>query len=405
MRKLLLIAFSLFHFCVLAQAEKQYQIRTVAFYNLENLFDTENDTLIFDDDRTPEGKDNWTLKRYNKKLDHLTRVLSEIGSEVTKTSPDIIGVCEVENLSVIEDLVNHGNLIDKQYGIVHFDSPDERGIDVALLYKKDVFLPTSFASHRLLLFDDEDHRNYTRDQLLVGGYLDNEPYYFMVNHWPSRSGGEARSRPNRIAAAKLSRRIIDSIQRLNADAKIIGMGDFNDDPIDYSFKKVLKTKGEIEDVLAAEEYQITENPVHENSTANLAVNDASDSQEIVTKQTNPTRNQSINSVVHPERIGLYNPMEKLYRKGIGSLAYRDKWNLFDQIYFTENIIAPPVGTYRFWKAGVFNRPYLISKKGRFKGYPFRTYAGGSYTGGYSDHFPVFMYLIREVSPVSEKKEN
>ena len=400
MRKLLLIALWLFHFCVQAQTEKQYQIRTVAFYNLENLFDTENDTLIFDDDRTPEGKDHWTLQRYTKKVDHLTRVLSEIGSEVTQTSPDIIGICEVENLSVIEDLVVHENLRDKNYGIVHFDSPDERGIDVALLYKKDVFLATSFASHRLLLFDDEDDRNYTRDQLLVGGYLDNEPYYFMVNHWPSRSGGEARSRPNRIAAAKLSRRIIDSVQRLDADAKIIAMGDFNDDPIDYSFKKVLKTKGAIEDVIAS-----VESREGERTSEDLAAGGPNDLDDVGDDHVEQAQEYKDGHLHNTEPAGLFNPMEKLYRKGIGSLAYRDKWNLFDQIYFTENIVAPPEGAYHFWKAGVFNAPYLISKKGRFKGYPFRTYAGGSYSGGYSDHFPVFIYLIREVSTVLEKKEN
>ncbi len=169
MKTRLIIAFSLLYLFASAQGEKQYKIRTIAFYNLENLFDTENDTLIFDDDRTPEGKDHWTLERYRKKLDNISMVLSEIGSEKTKTSPDIIGICEVENLKVIEDLVNHPHLLAKDYGIVHFDSPDERGIDVALLYKKAVFLPTSFASHRLLLINDEDERNYTRDQLIVGG--------------------------------------------------------------------------------------------------------------------------------------------------------------------------------------------------------------------------------------------
>src|SRR5680860_214772 len=350
----LIIAFSMFSLLVLAQ-EKQYKIRTVAFYNLENLFDTENDTLIFDDDRTPEGKDNWTLERYNKKLDNLSKVLSEIGSEITKTSPDIIGICEVENLKVIEDLVNHSTLLAKDYGIVHFDSPDERGIDVALLYKKSVFLPTSFDSRRLLLISDDGERNYTRDQLIVGGLLDDEHYYFLVNHWPSRSGGEARSRPNRMEAAKLSRRIIDSVQKLDAAAKIVGMGDFNDDPINDSFKKILRTNADPDDRSAYE-------------------------------------NQL-------EEVGLLNPMEELFRKGIGSLAYRDKWNLFDQIYFTENLEHAENKTYRFWKAGVFNAPYLISKKGQYKGYPFRTYAGGSYAGGYSDHFPVYIYLIRK-SPLS-----
>ena len=164
---LFLITFSMFSACLGGQT--QYRIRTIAFYNVENLFDTINDTLTFDDDRTPAGKDNWTTERYRKKLNHIAGVLSEIGADVTKTSPDIIGICEVENKQVIEDLTNHTLLEEKNYGIVHFDSPDERGIDVALLYKKMVFLPTSFASHRLLLIDDESFRNYTRDQLVVGG--------------------------------------------------------------------------------------------------------------------------------------------------------------------------------------------------------------------------------------------
>lgn len=329
-----------------AQNEKQFKIRTIAFYNVENLFDTENDTLIFDDDRTPEGKDNWTSERYKKKISSIAKVLSEIGSEVTNTSPDIIGLCEVENIKVVEDLVNHHFLRDKHYQIVHLDSPDERGIDVALLYKKSVFLPTTFDSRRLLLINDEDERNYTRDQLVVGGLLDDEQIHFIINHWPSRSGGEARSKPGRIKAAKLNKRIIDSLQRLNPHARIISMGDLNDGPKDDTLKKILKTTG---------------------------------------KKTTT------------DDIGLFNPMEKLSRLGAGSLAYRDKWNLFDQIFFTGNLLRSDTN-YRFWKAGVFNPRYLVTKKGQYKGYPFRTYAGGSYAGGYSDHFPVYIYLIKEVLP-------
>ena len=331
-------------YCIRLEAQTQYHLRTIAFYNVENLFDTENDSLTFDDDRTPEGKDNWTISRYEKKIANISKVLSEIGAEITKTSPDIIGLCEVENKLVVEDLIHHKNLNDKNYGIIHFDSPDERGIDVALLYKKSVFIPGSFKSHRLLLFDNEGFRDYSRDQLVVGGFLDNEEIHLIINHWPSRSGGEARSRPNRLAAAKLNTRIIDSITKLNALSKIISMGDFNDDPINDSFKKVLKTYGKVENL-----------------------NEGS----------------------------LFNPMEKLFRKGIGSLAYRDKWNLFDQIFFTSNLISNKKDSYSFWKAGVFNPSYLFDPSGRYKGYPLRTYAGGSYIGGYSDHFPVYMYLIKE----------
>lgn len=329
-----------------SQEASTYKIRTIAFYNVENLFDTENDSLTFDDDRTPEGKDRWTAERYQKKVTRISKVLSEIGNEVTGTSPDIIGLCEVENKKVVEDLVNHVNLRAKNYAVVHFDSPDERGIDVALIYKKSAFIANTFKSHRLLLSNAEGYRDFTRDQLVVSGFLDDEEFYFIVNHWPSRSGGAARSKPNRIAAATLNRRIIDSIQKQNIDAKIISMGDFNDDSIDESFKKILRTKGKIKDL---------------------------------------------------DSLSLFNPMEKIYRKGVGSLAYRDKWNLFDQFYFTSNLINTTTGNYHFWKAVVFHPPYLLDAKGKYKGYPLRTYAGGSYIGGYSDHFPVYMYLIKKSS--------
>lgn len=328
------------------QSSQKYELRTIAFYNLENLFDTKNDTLIFDDDRTPDGKDNWTTERYGQKLQNLSRVLSEIGSNISKSTPDIIGVCEVENKQVLVDLINQSNLKGENYGIVHFDSPDERGIDVALLYKKDIFLPITSNSHRLLLFNDLGERDYTRDQLVVEGLLDNEKLYFIVNHWPSRSGGELRSRPYRLEAAKLNKRIIDSVRRQDVHAKIIGMGDFNDDPVDPSFKKILNVKG---------------------------------------------KKKKLDS------LDLFGPMETMFKKGMGSLAYRDKWNIFDQIYMTSNLTATSKTNYSFWKAAIFTPSYLIDPNGKYKGYPLRTYAGGNYIGGYSDHFPVYIYLIKKAN--------
>ena len=344
MRLLLLICF-FSPLLTYAQKADSYQIRTVAFYNLENLFDTKNDTLIFDDDRTPEGKDKWTEERYLNKVENMSKVISEIGSTDNKTAPDIVGVCEVENLGVLEDLVHHKNLKKFNYGIVHYESPDERGIDVALLYKKSAFVPVNLNSHRLLLFNLEGKRDYSRDQLIVEGLLDNEKIYFMVNHWPSRSGGEARSRPFRLEAAKLNKRIIDSVQRQDTSAKIISMGDFNDDPIDPSLKKILLV---------------------EKNSKNL------------------------------DSLSLYGPMEKLYKKGRGSLAYRDKWNLFDQLYMTSSLISADREGYSYWKVGIFTPEYLMDPKGKYKGYPLRTYAGGSYIGGYSDHFPVYLHLIKKV---------
>jgi len=343
---LLLVTFGL------SQRSNTYTVRTIAFYNVENLFDTQNDSLVFDDDRTPEGKDRWSKERYLKKLEQIARVIAGIGADITQKAPDLIGLCEVENKLVLQHLIDQPVLLNKDYGIVHFDSPDERGIDVALLYKRAVFIPDSFVSRRLLLFDLKNERDYTRDQLVVGGYLDNEKIYVIVNHWPSRSGGERRSKPYRISAAQLNKRIVDSLLRVNPDAKIISMGDLNDNPNDDSLKKALGTQG--------------------NSK-------------------------------HMESGVLFNPMEKLYKRGIGSLAYRDKWHLFDQILISLNLVDPTAESYRFWKVGIYNPPDLITPKGHFKGYPFRTYAGGNYLGGYSDHFPVYIHLIKAHSRLFEEK--
>jgi hypothetical protein len=329
-----------------AQEERPYLIRTVAFYNVENLFDTTNDPWIFDEDRTPTGKDVWTVEKYQDKLKNISRVVADIGQSITGTTPAIIGVCEIENLGVLEDLVNQPSLLESNYGIIHYDSPDSRGIDVGLLYKKENFIPSSSSSHRLLLYDrnEPSKRVYTRDQLVVSGYLDGEAMHFIVNHWPSRSGGEARSSYKREMAAKLNKRIIDSLYRLDASSKIIIMGDFNDDPSNKSIKKVLITTGK-----------------KENATEEI----------------------------------LFNPMENMIKRGQGTLAYRDGWNLFDQIIISHLFLDNNYTSYQFYKAGIFNPDYLITPHGQFKGYPYRSYDYGGYTGGYSDHFPVYIFLIKE----------
>ncbi|XLS28921.1 endonuclease/exonuclease/phosphatase family protein [Flavobacteriaceae bacterium M23B6Z8] len=323
-----------------------FAIRTVAFYNVENLFDTINDPLTYDDSRTPEGKDNWNGKRYTLKIDHLAKVISQIGSDKTSHPPDILGIAEIENMHVLKDLVSHKLLAPYAYHIVHKDSPDRRGIDVAFLFKSDVFIPIDFKNYRLLLKDEYANTVYTRDQLLISGLLDGEQFYFIVNHWPSRRGGEHESRYKRIKAASLNKRIIDSIQRIDPLARIISMGDFNDDPTDPSFKRILKTK---------------------------------------------TENEADGA------YALINPMESLFQKGMGSLAYGDSWNLFDQFYFTSSLLKEnTIESYYHWKTQIFNPPFLTLSEGKYKGYPFRTYAGGTYTGGYSDHFPVYLYLIKPI---------
>lgn len=329
-------------------AQKLFKAHTVAFYNVENLFDTINDPKTYDDDRTPNGKDKWTQKIYRDKIAKTARVISDIGKEFTKNAPVVIGLAEIENGLVLEDLVNDPQLKPYNYGIIHFESPDERGIDVALLYQKKYFVPTSFSKQEIIMyhFDEPNRRDYTRDQLLVSGLLEGEAFYFIVNHWPSRSGGESRSRPNRIAAAKVNKRVIDSLQKIDPKAKIISMGDLNDDPTNASMKEVLKTKADKENISG---------------------------------------------------LDLFNPMENLYKKGNGSLGYRDSWNLFDQIFMTAPLVGKDFSDFKFYRASVFNASYLIAKDGRYKGYPFRSFADGGYTGGYSDHFPTYIQIIKETN--------
>ncbi len=330
-----------------AQEKKKFKIHTVAFYNLENLFDTINDPTKFDE-RSPmmEIKANRS-EIYKKKIDNMARVIADIGYDDTKNSPAIIGVCEIENRDVLEDLVNHPLLISKDYGIVHFHSPDVRGIDVALLYQKKLFTPTSTSSHLLKIFDDQTRKPvHTRDQLLVSGKLEGELVHVIVNHWPSRSGGEARSRSKRVAAATLSKHIIDSLQTIDPYAKIFAMGDLNDNPNNVSVKDVLKAEQNIKKV--------------------------------------PLK-------------GIYNPYLKLFKKdGLGTTAWRDGWSLFDQIMVTKPFLEKDYSTLQFYKAGIYNKNYLVGKQGRWKGYPKRSFSNGGFTGGYSDHFPVYVYVIKEV---------
>jgi hypothetical protein len=281
------------------------------------------------------------------KVHNMARVIADIGIDEAKNPPVILGVSEVENREVLVDLINDPLLLNKDYGIVHFDSPDARGIDVGLLYQKAIFQPISSSKHELKIYDDiTRNRVYTRDQLLVTGKLDGDLIHVIVNHWPSRSGGEARSRSKREAAAKLNKQIIDSLQSNDPYAKIFTMGDLNDDPTNSSIKKVLKAENEREKV---------------------------------------------------ELKGIYNPYENFYKKGLGTTAYRDAWSLFDQILMTKPLLDKDFSTYKFYKAFIYNKYYLTTKTGRWKGYPFRSWTDGGFSDGFSDHFPVYVYVIKEVS--------
>ena len=338
----------MFTICVTFSQKNQnkYSIRTIAFYNLENLFDTINDTSI-NDEASPmmELKSNRS-KVYWDKIDKLASTIAQIGLDKANTSPAIIGVSEVENLGVIEDLVKNKHLVKNNYGIIHYDSPDKRGIDVALLYQKKYFKPIYHEAFNPNIYKN-NFKVYTRDQLLVSGYLDDELIHVIVNHWPSRSGGEAKSRPLREKAAYQNTKIIDQIRKNDPNAKILILGDFNDDPINSSFKNILKTK---------------------RKKKNVGKND------------------------------IYNPYEDLFTRGFNTLVYRDNLNLFDMILISSPLLDRGVkdfSNYKMFQAMIFNKRFLSDKKGKFKGYPFRSFSNGGYTGGYSDHYPVYMYLIKE----------
>lgn len=325
-----------------AQEKKKYQIAIVGFYNLENLYDTVNDPNKNDEEFLPDGKNVWTGDRYKLKLQNMANAISRIGESTLKGGPAFLGVSEVENATVIQDLLNTEPLKSLSYGYVHYDCRDRRGVDVGFLYKKDRFKVLGSKPFPLITSDTSF---YTRDQLLVNGLLDGEEVYVLVNHWPSRSGGEKRSAPKRVAAADLARHIADSLIENVPNVKMLIMGDLNDDPTDASLVKHLKAKKDIKEVA---------------------------------------------------KTDLYNPMYKLFSEGIGSLAYQDSWNLFDQIIISYSLTGKDFSSYKLYGARIFNEDFLKQKTGAYAGYPFRTYVGGQFVGGYSDHFPSYLILAREL---------
>ncbi len=219
-------------------ATKNVQLACVGFYNLENLFDT-IDGPNNDSEFLPNGTYKWGGMKYKAKLKNMSYAISQFGVDVTPVGAAILGVSEIENRNVLEDLVKQPAIASRSYQIVHFDSPDRRGVDVGLLYNPRLFTVSNKKSYRL---QTDDTTFLTRDQLMVSGYLLGEKVHVIVNHWPSRWGGEMRSRPKRIEAAGLTRKIVDSLFRVEPKAKIIVMGDLNDDPMNESCATILAAK-------------------------------------------------------------------------------------------------------------------------------------------------------------------
>lgn len=305
---------------------------TLAFYNIENLFDIYDDELTRDDDFLPTAEKRWTVKRYKNKLKKLGFVISEIGKKETNRHPAIVGLAEVENADVIKDLITSKHLAELDYGFVHYDSPDERGIDVALLYDKNRFKVAHSKNYAIELYNEKEKIDYTRDILLVSGLFEGLELHVIVNHWPSRRTGDVETNHKRMTASEKVIEIISSIKNKNTNAKIIVMGDFNDDPTNESVAHLVKSHG------------------------------------------------------------LFNPMETLISNDRGTTSYNKEWNLFDQFMFTHNFFERKKNSLRFVDANIFDEDFLKLYDGKYKGTPYRTYVGKRYKGGYSDHFPVYLTL-------------
>ncbi|GHV35409.1 endonuclease [Bacteroidia bacterium] len=330
---------------LLSFAQQKYQVYPVGFYNLENLYHPLSEDELRDKEFSPTGSNNWTMEKYGKKLSNMAFALNEIAKDFGGLVA--VGVAEIGNRSVLEDLVATEPLLAHNWQIVHEQSPDWRGVDVGFLYDPTRFEYISHSTHPFPYEEgisrgvtDEDFR--TRDVLLVNGKIAGESVSIIVNHWPSRRGD--KSVVSRELAASVARVIYDSLMNADPSIHVIIMGDLNDDPVDPSCAIVLNAKKTQQEV---------------------------------------------------EKNGLFNTMWEKYSKGIGSLCYQGKWNLFDQIIISENLLGSDASSLKFYKAEVFNKDFLIQKTGKYKGYPLRTFSGGIFQNGYSDHFPTFIYLVKE----------
>lgn len=322
--------------------ERRVATYGVAFYNLENLFDTINSNGKFDREFSPQGSREWNSEKYAVKLNNLANAIANMVTPATPGGPAIIGVAEVENISVMTDLVNSEPLRNRGLAIIHHDSPDLRGIDVGMLYDPTQFTVLSVTNHMLLIPENPDFR--TRDQMCVTGLLAGDSLSVIINHWPSRLGGQEESEPMRLAAASLTRHIADSLWALNPMQGIIIMGDLNDDPFNKSCAEVV---GAAPDAIGVADH------------------------------------------------GFFNPWWRILENGRGTLTYRGAWNLFDQILVSGTLL-PGRGNLTYRNAEIMDIDFLKQTEGRYAGMPWRTYAGGKFLAGYSDHFPTEVFLYKEI---------
>ncbi len=303
---------------------------SIAFYNLENFFDTYDDPDTMDDDYTPKGIMHWIKKRYFNKANKIGKVLRNIGLSETGHSPVLIGVCEVENRRVLNDIIHSKALKKKDYSFVHFESADIRGMDVALIYDQENFKMEESKVYPVELYNFKGESYKTRDILYVKGMLYGTPVHLFINHWPSRREGDMESDQKRKLASQILREQIDYIKYEEDDPRIILMGDFNADPLDENIKYLIQ-------------------------------ND------------------------------FFNPAENFFRKKYGTTFHHKRALMYDQMMFTR-VFKHLNSPLKFNYFTIYKPGFLVTWKGKFKNLPFRTYLGRKYQNGYSDHFPVYSVM-------------
>ncbi|MFR9669143.1 MAG: endonuclease/exonuclease/phosphatase family protein [Rikenellaceae bacterium] len=321
-------------------ALSQINHTTIASYNVENLFDTINNPTTKDRVFTPRGKNRWSGEHYRAKIENIGAVINGIAKE-SGDFPAIITLCEVENRSVVEDLVQSSGFCGVEHGVIHYDSPDERGCDVAIIYRPSLFEVKG--SRNILSASNTS----TRDILTVWGKLLGEDIFIIALHLPSRMGGVEKSQHLRDASARQIRGVIDSLQTREPLTNIIVMGDFNDNATDNSIVNIIRAKASRERLKEGE---------------------------------------------------MFNPFNELEKLGYGTTAYKDEWCMYDNIIVSQgllnnnglHLLNSQVDTTLY---GTVYRPdYLISSQGRFRGYPLRAISNGRFQGGYSDHLPIYIQV-------------
>ena len=340
-----LVVFALLLGTNAAQAQRRYSVYGIGFYNLENLFDTCHDAGKNDYEYLPDGTNKWTGLKYSHKLKNMAKVLSEMGTDwLPGVGCAAIGVSEVENAKCLTDLCNQAPLKARNFKFVHIEGPDQRGVDCALVYNPSLFKVRSQQLVPYIYKLPKDAQRATRGFLVVKGVLGGENVAIVVCHLPSR-GAESYYREE---GGRQVKEVKERLQKEDPDIKILIMGDMNDDPQDKSMAVALGAKRKIKDV---------------------------------------------------PKNGLYNPWWDVLASGTGTLQYDGKWNLFDQIILSQNLLhqegADDYGTLKLRRHQIFRRDYLFQKDGRYKGNTLRTHAGGVWLDGYSDHLPTVVYLMKE----------